>query len=173
MNFSAAWYLIYTRPKHEKKVNAQLAEQGITCFLPSVKKVSQWHDRKKTIEVPLFPSYVFVYLNDLKKFYHTIQIPGFLYFVKSAGEIAKIPEAVVNGIQTMLKSGREITVTEDPIKPGTRLTITEGVMHGLTCEVINYRNQNQLLVRMNLLQRNVLVTIPAGITEIMSCAKHG
>ena len=55
-----SWYVVYTKPKWEKKVAERLNEIGITAYCPFITKVSQWSDRKKKIEVPLFNSYIFV-----------------------------------------------------------------------------------------------------------------
>ena len=63
-NFLKGWYLIYTRPRHEKKVFLQLTEMKVRSLLPTTKKLRTWHDRKKYIDEPLFPSYIFVYLED-------------------------------------------------------------------------------------------------------------
>jgi len=54
------WYALRTRSRHEKMVRDQLAQQGIEPLLPTVKRLSQWKDRKKEVEVPLFSGYCFV-----------------------------------------------------------------------------------------------------------------
>src|SRR5262245_7609662 len=53
------WYAIWTRSRHEQVVRTQLDEKGITAFLPTFVKLSRWKDRRKKIDVPLFPGYVF------------------------------------------------------------------------------------------------------------------
>jgi transcription antitermination factor NusG len=58
------WYVLYTKPKWEKKVAEQLQAIGIDCYCPLVIKERQWSDRKKKVEVPLFNSYVFVHLDE-------------------------------------------------------------------------------------------------------------
>jgi transcription antitermination factor NusG len=58
------WYVLYTKPKWEKKVAEQLQAIGIECYCPLVTKERQWKDRKKKVEMPLFNSYVFVQLED-------------------------------------------------------------------------------------------------------------
>ena len=58
------WYVVYTKPKWEKKVAERLNEIGIETYCPLITKVSQWSDRKKVIQVPLFNSYVFVHLDE-------------------------------------------------------------------------------------------------------------
>ncbi len=56
------WYVVYTKPKWEKKVAEQLKNAGVECYCPLIVKIHQWSDRKKKVEVPLFNSYVFVRL---------------------------------------------------------------------------------------------------------------
>ena len=64
------WYLLYTAPRAEKKVNAELIKREFTTFLPLQKKIVQWSDRKKTIDSPLFSSYIFIYTS--MSFYYEI-----------------------------------------------------------------------------------------------------
>src|ERR1700730_10579900 len=54
------WFAVRTRSRHEKIVANQLQSRGITAFLPLVTQVHRWSDRKKTVEMPLFPGYTFV-----------------------------------------------------------------------------------------------------------------
>jgi transcription antitermination factor NusG len=56
------WYVVYTKPKWEKKTAEQLTKFGINCYCPTIKKVQQWSDRKKVLQVPLFNHYIFVQL---------------------------------------------------------------------------------------------------------------
>ena len=49
---ASQWYAVRTRSRHEKLVRDQLEKQGIEPLLPTVKRLSQWKDRKKEIEVP-------------------------------------------------------------------------------------------------------------------------
>ena len=57
------WYVLRTKSRHEKLVRDCLEQQGIEPLLPTVKRVSQWKDRKKEIEAPLFSCYCFVRLS--------------------------------------------------------------------------------------------------------------
>src|ERR1700749_3471411 len=61
------WYAIYTRPRWEKKVNILLTEKGVESYCPLNKVKRKWSDRLKTIEEPLFKSYVFVRIGDQEK----------------------------------------------------------------------------------------------------------
>src|ERR687893_1760529 len=56
---SPQWYAIQTRSRHEKMVRDQLAAKNIMHLLPLWWKRSQWKDRVKMVEVPLFTGYLF------------------------------------------------------------------------------------------------------------------
>ena len=55
------WYALYTRYRHEKRVESQLLQKGIETYLPMRKILRKWSDRKKWITEPLFNCYVFIY----------------------------------------------------------------------------------------------------------------
>lgn len=159
-NFHAGWYLIYTRPRHEKKVHARLTEMKINSFLPTQRKLRHWHDRKKFVEEPLFPSYVFTYLNDRQNYYEVMDTEGTLYYVKSGKEIARVNESVVNNIKLVTSQAKDLEVSENSYQVGKRLVISKGPLTGLNCEVVECGIKQKLLVRVDLLQRNLLVSIP-------------
>ena len=58
------WRVLYTKSRQEKKVAACLTEKGIKNYLPTIKTLKQWSDRKKMVEEVLFKSYVFVNLSE-------------------------------------------------------------------------------------------------------------
>jgi transcription antitermination factor NusG len=57
-----SWYALYTCPRHEKCVARQIEQRSIACFLPLYRSVRRWKDRRKELELALFPGYVFVRL---------------------------------------------------------------------------------------------------------------
>ncbi|HTI08482.1 MAG TPA: UpxY family transcription antiterminator [Puia sp.] len=160
-NFHAGWYLIYTKPRHEKKVHTRLNEMQINSFLPLTKKLRTWHDRKKYIDEPLFPSYVFIYLNSLQNYYEGIDAEGSLYYVRTGKEIARIQDSVVNNIKLVAEHAKDPEISETRFQPGHKLVISKGALTGLACEVIESNSKQKLLVRVDLLQRNILITLPA------------
>ncbi|WP_160718056.1 UpxY family transcription antiterminator [Chitinophaga solisilvae] len=165
--FSEGWYLIYTKPKHEKKVCTRLTELRIVSFLPTRKSLRKWHDRKKYIDEPLFPSYVFVYLTDLQSYYHSIDVDGSLFYVRTGNIITRISEATINNIKLITHNAETVEVSEAYFCPGQKLVIAEGALAGLSCELVRYNDKQTLLVRMDLLKRNLLLTLPAGY---LTCA---
>jgi len=160
--FNSGWYVIYTRPQQERKVVQHLSEKQLNHYLPTIEKVRQWHDRKKVIKVPLFPSYVFVHLSRQKDYYDSINDnPGFLYFVKSGKTNARISEEVIHNIRFVLDNGKEIETTSGYIEPGTQMIIRNGPFTGLVCQVVEHKKTQKILVKLDMLNRSILATIPA------------
>src|SRR5437763_6678953 len=54
------WYALQIKPRSEKKAELQLRAKGIETYLPLVRQVRWWSDRRKIIETPLFAGYEFV-----------------------------------------------------------------------------------------------------------------
>jgi transcriptional antiterminator RfaH len=159
-SFKEGWYLIYTKPRHEKKVHHRLTEMNISSFLPTKKKLHASRGRKSIVDYPLFPSYVFIYLNDMQNYYHGIDTEGSLYYVKTGETMARVQDAVVNNIRISVSQAKELEISETRFEPGRKLVINKGPLTGLTCEVVESGNREKLLVRVDLLQRNILLTLP-------------
>ena len=64
----AKWFVVYTRPRWEKKVHSLLTAKSIESYCPLHKVRRKWSDRIKLVEEPLFKSYVFVRVEDKDKF---------------------------------------------------------------------------------------------------------
>tara|TARA_A100001011_G_scaffold304732_1_gene319137 strand:- start:403 stop:846 length:444 start_codon:yes stop_codon:yes gene_type:complete len=58
------WYVLYTKPRHEKKAEKDLIAIGINAYCPTRKEYSFWSDRKKKIEKPILPSMVLVRIDE-------------------------------------------------------------------------------------------------------------
>ena len=63
-NLSPQWYALRTKSRHEKLVRDRLRGEGFESLLPTLRRVSQWKDRKVEIEVPLFSCYCFVNVSE-------------------------------------------------------------------------------------------------------------
>jgi len=166
-NFHIGWYLIYTMPKHERKIVLKLRESGIETIFPTMKSVSKWHDRKKIIDKPFFPSYVFVFLKDLKGFHDVISTNGVLYFVRTGSEVAKVSDKVINNIRLLSDNRGELEVSSGIFNAGDRVLIKDGPLTGLDCEIVNHSGKQVYLVRVNLLQRCILISVKSErLTEV-------
>src|SRR5580700_7863221 len=92
------WYALYTCPRHEKCVAQQIEQRSIACFLPLYRSVRRWKDRRKELELALFPGYVFVRLA-LKDRLRVLQLPSAVRLVSFNGRPAALPEAEIDQLR--------------------------------------------------------------------------
>jgi transcription antitermination factor NusG len=160
----AGWYVIYTRPRHEKKVAIQLSQADIAFFLPTMRTVRVYKDRKRNIDTPLFPSYIFTYVKDLDEYYRALNINGVLYYVRSGEKVAKVSETIIHNIRLLVGQGydQDIEVSDAYFQPGKQVLIKDGVMTGLHGEIVEIKGTRKILIRITLMQRSILVTLPCN-----------
>lgn len=160
--FHKGWYLLYTRPKQEGVIADQLASLAIGHYLPKVRVVRKWSDRVKIVHTPLFPSYLFIHLQRQQDYFASLDTKGALHYVRFGNELARVADSLVDDLKIVVGSGAPVEVSYTDFKTGDQLTIAEGPLTGLHCEVVRYRNQDLILVRIHLLQRNVLLELPVS-----------
>lgn len=161
-SFNKGWYLIYTNSKQERIVAGQLERMKIQHYLPLVKIARKWSDRVKILDSPLFPSYLFVYLNHFKDYFLCLEAKGALHFVRFGQKIARVPDSVISDLRIIVDAGEQIEVSFSMFQKGETVTITDGPLAGLKCEVIQYNKREMILVRIELLQRNLLLEVPVN-----------
>lgn len=120
------WYVLYTKPRNEKKTAQKLAEKGITVYCPVQEVIRQWSDRKKKIIEPVFRSYIFVRLEDYKKEQTAVlETAGAVRFLWWAGAPGVVREEEIKAIQDFLQHYRGAHFTTD-IQPGDVVVVTDG-----------------------------------------------
>jgi transcription antitermination factor NusG len=127
----AHWYAVRTRPRHEKKVASDLQEKGVTTYLPLLKQVHRWSDRRKVIQVPLFPCYAFVYsIFDLPLRLAIYGASGALGFVGPNNQGVPIPDVQIESIRTLMAS--DVPLMPFPLlKIGQRVRVRGGALDGV------------------------------------------
>lgn len=154
------WFALYTKPRHEFKVEIQLNLLSIENYLPCITTTKQWSDRKKKIRQPLFNGYVFIYADEKERL-TALQQNGVVKTVNFHGKPAVIPAWEIENLKRLMEKSPEVFVT-DRIEVGTRVKVTDGPfkdVEGIVSEMAN--NEKMLAVTMELLNRSVLVKLPA------------
>ena len=134
------WFAIYTRPRWEKKVNLLLQEKGVESYCPLNKVARKWSDRVKTIEEPLFKSYVFVKVNDEEK--TTVRMTtGVMNFVYWNKKPAIIKEKEILTIKRFLDEYRDVHVYPIDLKLNDRVRVTSGSFMDHEGKVLGLRHK--------------------------------
>lgn len=119
------WFVIYTKPRQEKKVTEQLLAIGIDAFCPTITTIKQWSDRKKKVTVPLINSYVFVQLEEANRL-NVFEAPGVVRFVHWLKKPAIVRENEIVTLKELTKK-TVCNVTIDHLTIGDEFLIPSGV----------------------------------------------
>ena len=165
------WYVVYTRSRAEKKVCDELTYNNIECFLPLQKKLRQWKDRKKWVEMPLMSGYCFVHISN-KEYDKVLQTNNVVCYVTFDGKAAVIPNQQIDFVKQMMKqSDFEVTVSQESFKPGKKVEIIDGPMIGLRGELVKARGKHKFIIRLNQLNSTFTVEIPTDKISYFSSEK--
>jgi len=151
------WYAAYTNPRHEKRVAQQMERNRIDYFLPLYKSIRRWKDRRKELDLPLFPGYVFVHMA-LKDRLHVLQLPGVVHFVSFDGKPAPLPNSEIEALRNGLTS-KTFAEPHPYLKVGRRVRVHSGPMAGLEGVLVRRKDKFRVVLSIHLIQRSVAVEV--------------
>jgi transcription elongation factor/antiterminator RfaH len=160
------WYAVYTKSRNEKRVAELLEQQGLEHYLPLMKKVRIWSDRKKTVEMPLFSSYIFVHINE-KEYYQCLNVAGIVKFVSFERKKVSIPEYQIEAIRRYVETGEELIPNESDYTIGKRVKVIRGEMKGLEGRLTEILGKQRVKVEIEIIQQSLFLQIPLGSLEII------
>lgn len=155
---SAQWFAVHVRSRHEKKVCEDLQQKGIASFLPTIRQVRRWSDRKKTIDFPLFSCYVFVQIEPLPvKRVAVLSSYGVLNFVgPNCG--TEIPPEQIESIRRLVLNDVHVT-PEAYVRVGQRVRIRGGALDGVEGVLSGCGRDHKLIVSVDTIQRSISVAL--------------
>lgn len=151
------WYALRTKSRHEKLVRDQLDKQGIEPLLPTVKRLSQWKDRKKEVEVPLFSGYCFVRFSQEARL-PVQQVAGVVEIVGSGSRPEPIPDAEIEALKTLMTS----VLPYDPhpyLHEGMQVEVVRGPLRGVQGILLRKEKRHRLVIGVRLIQQAAAVEI--------------
>lgn len=161
------WHVIYTRSRAEKKVQVELSIKDIENFLPMQKRLRQWKDRKKWVEMPLMSGYCFVNISR-KEYDAVLQTVNVVGYVRFEGKAAIIPEKQIDSLKQMLKQyDFEVNVTSENFAPGKKVEVIEGPMIGLRGELVKAHGKNKFIIRFSQINSVFSVEIPSNHISLL------
>ena len=137
MSNTKKWYVVYTKPRWEKKVAALLTEKGVENYCPLNRVTKNWSDRKKIVLEPLFKGYVFL-TADITDKWDVKATNGILNFVHWLGKPAVVKEKEINIIKKFLQEFDDIIVSNSNPLPNDVVEVKQGLLmnfKGIVLEV--------------------------------------
>ena len=162
------WYALYTRHQHEKVIAQHLGQLGFDVFLPLYSEVHQWKDRRRSVVLPLFPSYVF-FSGDLNRLLEILNVPGVCWLVSSGGKVNAIPAAELDAVRRAVTS--RLAVEPHPFPCcGERVRVRRGPLAGMEGIVTRKKGSLRLVLPVEMLHRSVSVEVDEAHVERVPCA---
>ena len=170
MTKSHAWFALTSKPRHEKVVAENLRGKGLESFVPLYRTQRQWTDRIQSVDLPLFPGYVFcrfAYASRLP----VLNTPG----VTSVVSFSDIPTPVADDEISRI---RAIQASGLPARPwpyvcvGQRARIERGALAGLEGVLIREKDALRVVVSVELLHRAVAVEIGRDMIRAVEGAEY-
>jgi transcription antitermination factor NusG len=155
-SFLPQWFVLFVRTNQERVTASRLDHLQIEHFLPCFRSLRQWKDRRVTLEVPLFPGYVFVHLPHAERM-RVLTLPNVLYFVGSGSSPAVLSDEEIAWIGRGLKSGN--AVPHECLNEGQRVVITAGALAGLKGFLVRKVNNTRVVVSLDSIGRAFAVEV--------------
>lgn len=157
------WYALYTCPRHEKRVAEQIEQRRISCFLPMYRSVRRWKDRRKELELALFPGYVFVRIA-LQDKLQVLKVPGAVRLVTFNGQPAALPEQEIECLRKR-QSNSSIIEPHPYLRVGRRVRVRRGPMQGLEGIIRRTKENCRVVFSLDLIMRSVSVEVDEADLE--------
>lgn len=154
------WYAAYTSSRHEKTVAEHLRQREVECFLPLYETVRRWNNGRHRVQLPLFPSYVFVRM-EMRNRLRVLQVPGLVQLVTFQGSPAALPDIEIETLRGALSAG----IPAQPyryLREGSRVEICRGPLQGMRGILLRHQGQFRVVISVEMIMRSIVVEVDAS-----------
>lgn len=163
----AFWVAVQVVPRNEARVAILLQSKGYESFLPTYKVRRKWSDRVRTLDMPLFPGYVFCRREEAAGL--IVATPQVIRIVGFGGKPSPIEDEEIEALRRIGTSG----ATSEPcsyLRIGDRVQVKNGPLAGITGILVQIGNQRRFIISINAIMRSV--SVDAGSIEACSAARE-
>ena len=143
-----------------------MEEAGIDTFLPLMKVMKQWSDRKKWVEEPLFRSYLFVRIKQ-DEYHKVLSVTGVVRYITFEGKAAPVPEQQILAVKQFLDNEEDQTIFSEPFKIGDKVEIFRGILKGLLGNLVDIRGKQKVRIEIESIGQSIILTIPKSYLRII------
>ena len=123
------WYVLRTKPRQEKKAASYLSNAGFEVYIPLRETIKIWSDRKKKVEEPIIPSYIFIYISEKDRtlIFPAIGITNYMYWLNKP---VIIRDKEMTQMQKWFNDHAEEEIKSREVEVGSTVKIESGIMIG-------------------------------------------
>jgi transcription antitermination factor NusG len=151
------WFALRTKARHEKQVRDRLAAHGFEPLLPIVKQLSQWKDRRKEVELPLFSGYCFARFRWEDRM-PVANVTGVVSIVGAASHPERIPEEEIEALRALMASHLAYG-THPYLEEGMSVEVTRGPLEGVRGVLLRRDKRHRLVISVHLIKQAAAVEI--------------
>jgi transcription antitermination factor NusG len=165
-DLATRWYACHTRARSEKRVAALLLERKLPALLPTVTLTRQWADRRRAVEFPLFPGYVFARFA-LTELHEVLSVPGIATVVRFGTRPVPIREDEIENIERVAAGLSAIGTRPDPhpFAEGEAVRVVDGPFRGVCGIVVRIRGRHRVLAGLNDIDLAVSIDVDEAVLE--------
>ena len=157
------WYAIRTRSRHEKLVRERLVAIGVEHLLPTVFRLSQWKDRKKEVEAPLFSGYCFARFCWPDRL-SVQRVPGVVGIVGGGQRPEPIPDAEIEALKALMAS--KLPYDAHPyLREGMVVEVKRGPLEGVRGILLRKAKRHRLVISIHLIQQ--AAAVESDVSEVV------
>jgi transcription antitermination factor NusG len=167
------WKVIYCASRQEKKVSAYLSQRNIEHYLPLVKSLRVWSDRKKWVQMPLFNAYLFVRPTEAERD-QVLQVPGAVMYLRYNGKDAIVPDKDIDLIKRLIEKGYQVQQQDATVQlqPGDLAEVLDGPFKGEEVEVHYHEDEVYVVVSVEGFSNSYKVNLPREVLKLKTKSKH-
>lgn len=153
------WHAVYVKSRAEKKAQLELQFQNVETFLPLQRKLRQWSDRMKWVEMPLISGYLFVRASR-KEYDLVLQSNYVVSYVRFEGKAAIVPDCQIDYLKLMLaQENAPVEMTMEKLKPGQMVEVISGPFIGLKGKLQKIKGKTKVAIELEQLGYSAMVEI--------------
>jgi transcription antitermination factor NusG len=166
-----SWFALTVKPQHERAVTEQLGAHSLEAYVPLYRSKRRWSDRIKTIQVPLFPQYVFSRF-PVERRLTVMALPSVSSIVSFGGVPCPITQREIDILK--LLTSQDYPLMPWPfLRMGQRVRVRQGPLFGLEGMLVREKAAYRVVVSVEMLQRAVAVELERDLLEPVLSSRLG
>jgi len=167
LSMSPQWYAVQTRSRFEKVVASEFTTRGLENYLPALEELHQWKDRKKLVEQPVFPGYVFArFYDDSVSRLRVLRSHGVVRILGCGESIEPVPDWELDSIRRLLQTNA-FCFAHPYMREGAWVRVRRGPLRDVEGRLVRIKSRARLVLSVDLLSQSVATEIDARDVEVV------
>lgn len=162
-----SWYAVQTSYRCEQRVALGLTRKGFNTYLPLLREVHQWKDRRKAVDVPAFGGYLFVhYQSNLQNRVKVLETSGVVRLLGGNHTPSRVSDLEIEAVRRTLSSGA-LCNRWDALTPGSMVRVTRGPLAGIQGRLVRIKNSLRLVVAISIFSQAISTELGLNDVEVV------